>query len=148
MKARGFTMIETIIVLVLVSIMAAVVMAALPSVYVFQAQGSASQLRADLNLTKSLSMGKNQDYRIVIGTSSYQIQNQSGTPIVHPGTNPSAILYPTGVTITPTGTIIFNSMGAPFNGSGVALTSVLTLTATQKGITHTVNIYPQTGLVE
>lgn len=148
MKARGFTLIELTIVIIILSVVAGIVWTSLPSTAVFQAEASSAQLINDLNLTKSLSMGRNERYRIVIGTSSYQIQNSAGTPIVHPGNNASSILYPTGVTITPTGTTIFDSMGKPYNGSSVALSSPLVLTVTNLGLTHTVSIIPETGFIQ
>lgn len=148
MRGRGFTLIQFIIVLTIMSIMAAIGIIRMPSVNLFRANTFASTLAHDLALTKTLSMSENQRYRIVIGASSYQIQDQTGTAIIHPETRTAAISYPTGVSISPTTTVIFDSLGKPYNGSSIALTSTLTLTVTSSGVSQTVSITPQTGFIQ
>ena len=145
---RGFTLIELVITIVVMSILILVAVLKMPSVPLFQAHGFSGILLHDLNLTKSLSMSENQKYRIVIGASSYQIQDQNGVAIIHPETNGAAIVYPVGVTITPTMTLIFDSMGQPYNGAGTALTTTLSLTVTATGMSQVVSVSPQTGFIQ
>ncbi len=147
-KQFGFTMIEMVAVIVVVAVLAATAVMRFPSTQSFQAEGFSGVFLHDLRLTSVLSMSQNQRYRIVIGSASYQIQNEQGTPITHPETGTSAISYPAGVTITPAMTLIFDSLGAPYNGNGVALSSTQSFAVTAGTLTKTVSVTPQTGLVQ
>lgn len=129
-------------------IMTTMVAIRMPSVDFYKSHNFASVLAADLRLTKALSMSQNQRYRLVIGAGSYQIQDQNSTAILNPETNAVGVTYPTGVTITPNTTIIFDSLGRPYNAAGTALTSTLNLTVTSAGVTQVLSITPQTGFIQ
>ncbi len=149
MKSHGFTLIELIMLITILLILSVTAWVRMPSVNFFQSYRFSNVLLYDLNLTKVLSMSLNQRYRLVIGSSSYQIQDQNGVAIIHPETNSSFVNYPTGVTITPTTTIIFDSLGQPYNAAGTtALTTTLTLTVSASGVSQTINVTPQTGFIQ
>lgn len=149
MKSHGFTFIELIILVTIMLILSVTAWVRMPSVSFFQSYSFSNILLYDLNLTKVLSMSLNQRYRLVIGSNSYQIQDQNGVAIIHPGTNSSLVSYPTGVTITPTTTIIFDSLGQPYNAAGTAaLTTALTFTISTSGVNQMINVSPQTGFIQ
>ncbi len=145
---KGFTFVELTIVIIIVSVMTIMAATRMPSVTLFQNAGFANTLIYDLNLTKVLSMSQNQRYRLVLGTSSYQIQNQAGVAITHPESTSTVVNYPTGVTVTPATTIIFDSLGQPYNAADSALTSTLSLMVSSTGTSQVINITPQTGFVQ
>ena len=149
MKSQGFTLIELIILITIMLIVSVTAWVRMPSVNFFQSYSFSNILLHDLNLTKALSMSLNQRYRLVIGSSSYQIQDQNGAAIIHPETNSSLVSYPTGVTITPTTTIMFDSLGQPYNAAGTAaLTTALTLTISISGENQMITVSPQTGFIK
>lgn len=148
MNMRGFSLLELTLIIVMTSILGVIAAISMPPVAFYRTQSFAGVFLNDLNLTKSLSISENQRYRIVIGTSSYQIQDQNGVVIDHPETGLSATTYANGVTVTPTQTLIFDALGQPYDGSGTALSTTLTFTVADQGINYTVSVSPQTGFVQ
>ncbi|MDP3704839.1 MAG: hypothetical protein Q8R24_02880 [Legionellaceae bacterium] len=149
MKSQGFTLIELVMLITVLLILSVTAWVRMPSVNFFQSYSFSNILLYDLNLTKTLSMSLNQRYRLIIGSSSYQIQDQNGVALLNPETNSSVVSYPTGVTITPTTTIVFDSLGQPYNAVGTtALTTTLTLTVSASGTTQTISVSPQTGFIQ
>lgn len=145
---RGLTIIELIIVILLLSVLVVIGTMVLPSVSLYQSKNIADNFIYDLNLTRVLSLCTNQRYRLAIGASSYQIQNQNGVGITHPETGNQAINYPAGTTISPVTTIIFDALGAPYDSNNQALTANQVFTITSSGATQTVTITPQTGWIQ
>ena len=148
MRKHGFTLIEVVILLTVISILLVSMLVRMPSVNLYKAYNFANTLLYDLNLTKILSMSQNQRYRIVISASSYQIQDQNGVPVVHPETTSSVINYPTGVSVTPTTTIIFDSLGQPYDATNTAFTTTTTLTVASSSTNQVISISPQTGFIQ
>lgn len=147
-KTHGFTLIELIVLISIMSILLAIGLVKMPSVDLFKTHTFSNVLLSDLRLTQALSMSQNERYRLVIGASSYQIQDQNGVAISHPETSTSSIGYPTGVSITPTMTLMFDSLGKPYDSTGTALSTALTLTVSSTGSSHVVTVSPQTGFVQ
>ena len=79
---------------------------------------------------------------------TYQIQDAQGTAITIPELPTSTTTYPSGVTITPTTTLIFDSTGQPYNSSGTALTSDFNLMVTTSDTTQIVTVSAQTGFIQ
>jgi MSHA pilin protein MshC len=113
----------------------------------YSADGFANVLLQDLNYTKVLSMSGNQRYKLVISGSSYQIQNEVGTPQLNYETGGTTVPFTDGVTVTPTGTIDFDSLGRPYQ-SGSPIGSAVVFTVSASGESTTVSVTPQTGLVQ
>ena len=148
MRKHGFTLIELVILLTVMSILAVSMIVRMPSVDLYQAYNFSNVLLYDLNLTKVLSMSQNQRYRIVIGASSYQIQDQNGVPVMHPETTSSVINYPTGVSVTPAITLIFDSLGQPYDVTNTALSTTSTITVSSSVTSQVLSIIPQTGFIQ
>ena len=148
MRKYGFMLIELVILLIVMSVLAVSMIVQMPSVNLYQAYNFSNVLLYDLNLTRVLSMSQNQRYRIVIGASSYQIQDQNGVPVVHPELNSSVINYPTGVNVTPAMTLIFDSLGQPYDTTSTALATMTTITVSSSSTTQALSISPQTGFIQ
>ncbi len=87
--SSGFTLIELIIVIVIISIAALTAVPMMSSAASVQIRSAANMLTADLEYAKSMSISRGQNYSVVFDTAteSYQIfKDQSGTlvPIEHP----------------------------------------------------------------
>jgi type II secretory pathway pseudopilin PulG len=147
-RFSGFTILQSLLVIVVLALIAMTASLLLPSSQPFQSEGFAGILMHDIQLTRVISMSQNQRYRIVVGASSYQIQNQSSTPINNPETGATSTLFPSGVTVTPATTIIFDGLGRPYDGASIALSSTVTFTVTSGSSSTQVNVIPQTGFVE
>src|SRR3990167_2160909 len=147
MSVRGFTLLELVVTITVMLVILGVMGLQIPAVSAFKSQGFAGVLFHDLSLTRILSITQNQDYQLVIGASSYQIQNQSGVPFQIPGASSATTTYPTGVTVTPAMTLVFDSTGQPYS-SGTSLTTLLTLTVSVGGVNKTVTITPETGVIQ
>ena len=145
---RGFSFLEVVTVILIVSILSVMSMVSLPSMGIFQTVGFKSQLFEDLQWTQVLSMSQNQRYKMVIGSNSYQIQDQNNTPVTHPALNTTTITYPTGVTVSPSTTVIFDAVGVPYSATNVPLDTPLILTVSSTDNEQTVTITPQTGLTQ
>lgn len=145
---RGYTLIEMVLVLTIMSIIGAVALLKMPSSSTYYVQNFANSLRQDLNLTRILSITTNQRYQIVFGSNSYQITNAAGQPIVHPQNGILPIPYPQGMSVSPATTVIFDSLGAPYTSTG-ALINSQTINLIQNSTTiETIIVTAGTGLIQ
>jgi prepilin-type N-terminal cleavage/methylation domain-containing protein len=151
---KGFTLIELVIVLVILGILST-------GAYVqwnaakTNLGAEADKLAQAIRYTQSLSMTKNQRYRLVeTSSTTYQITNSSGTPIIQPSGNTTVTLY-SGISFgtfsnLPNNLIVFDSKGIPYTDTGTpgaALSATATMTLTASGTTKSITIAPQTGRV-
>ena len=149
MKSQGFTLIELVVLLVILSILSTIVGVRLSSLHSFNSYSFATILQSDLNLTRALSIAKNQRYRLVIGGTSYQIQDQNGAIFLNPETNTNTVTYPSGTTVSPSTTIVFDSLGQPYNAAGTTpLSDPLNITITSTQLSQVMSVTPQTGLIQ
>lgn len=140
-KQDGFTLIELIIMITLLGILSVGVMIMMPSQQRLEADGFASVFLQDLRLTQVLSMSENNSYQLVVGANSYQIFLADGvTPFNHPQTSTSPIVYPSGVTVTPANTVIFDAMGSPASPASFSVAG--------GGSSTTITVTAQTGLIQ
>ncbi len=153
-KTSGFTFVELIIVMMLISVLAVGAYLNWPG-KTLQLGGQISQIANDIRYAQSLSMSKDQRYRFVITSSTtYQITNSSGTAIIL-ALGSSTITLGTGITFgsltnLPNNLIAFGSDGTPYVDTaspGTALASAATIPITANGETRSVQISPQTGRV-
>lgn len=149
MKNEGFTLIEMVILLIIMGILGSIVGVRMSSLNSFRSEAFGGVLKSDLKLTKVLSMARNARYRLVIGSSSYQIQDQNGNVFLNPQTNTTTVPFPATVTVSPATTVVFDSQGQPYDSTGTtALSTALTITVTSASLSQTVTISPQTGFIQ
>ena len=123
---RGFTLIELIMVVVLISILAVSVVPKLVDTSAFSLAGGAAMATADIRYTQELAMGTNSVKTIVFTTSNtyYTVDSRN-------------VNLPSKVTISSGATFTFNSLGEPTAGGG----SSVTLSAGAETKTITVDNY-------
>jgi prepilin-type N-terminal cleavage/methylation domain-containing protein len=140
-KNSGFTLLELIVVIIVLAIIAAAIYIKSTDTSV-DLTAQVSQVADDIRYTQSLSMSKNQHYRLIITLpSSYTIQDASGNTV-------SSTTLDNGTTFSSAFTIIFNSKGTPYSNDSTPLASTATITLTYStGQTGSVTITPITGRV-
>jgi len=84
--SSGFTLVELIIVIVIISIAALTAIPMMSSAASVQIRSAANMLTADLEYAKSMSISRGQNYSVVFdkNTESYWIEDQDDNVIPHP----------------------------------------------------------------
>ena len=123
---RGFTLVELIMVVVLISILAVSVVPKFLDTSAFSLVGAASMAAADIRYTQELAMGTHASKSIVFtsGNTYYTVGSQT-------------VNLPSKVNISSGATFTFNSLGEPTTGGG----SSVTLSAGAETKTITVDSY-------
>jgi prepilin-type N-terminal cleavage/methylation domain-containing protein len=151
MGASGFTLLELVMVIALLSIIAVVAAPRMVNVTSANAGASAEKLRADIRYAQDLAMTRNQRVRVsIVSANTYQI-TIAGNPVVDPSTGRNNMVLSAGSTF---GATTFNgsyvefdsSLGVPYDGAG-ALTAIGSITVTASGQNYTITVTPQTGAV-
>lgn len=149
----GFSMIELVGVLVIISILAVIALPRLTAPSTITLAANASQLAGAIRYAQSLSMSQGQRYRLNLTANSYQITDMSGATTSLP---PSA---GNAVTTTPVALsgyaatlsnnyVAFNTTGVPFISATTALAATATITLTSGGNSVSLSIAPETGAVK
>lgn len=156
----GFTMIEIIVVVVILSIAAAMAVPMLSSAGTMQIRAAGNMVAADLEYAKSMAISRGQRYSVEFDKTAetYRLVDQSGNVIPHPvklgfsyvvDFKNDSRLSRVGILdadFDTTSKVTFNYLGSPYNGSGTDLNSgVVTLQA--GGVTKTVRVEPVTGFI-
>ena len=153
---RGFTLVEIIIVVVILSIAAMAAIPLMSSASDVQIRSASNLIAADLEYAKSMAISKGQNYSVVFNASanSYQIEDQDDTVIQHPvkkgfnyvmdfpNDNRLSKIDITNVNFDSTWTIEFNCLGSP-----VGLNNTGTITISSNGTTATISVEPVTGYI-
>ncbi len=156
----GFTLVELLIVIAIITIAALTAIPMMSSAASVQIRSAANMLTADLEYAKSMAISRAQKYSVVFDkdAESYRIEDQNGDIIQHPVKKgfPYEITFSTDgrlnkvdivdVNFDTTSEVKFDYLGSPLNGSGGPLNSgVISLQA--GGTTTTVTVEPVTGFV-
>jgi len=156
----GFTLIELVIVMVILSISALVVIPMIGSASSSQLSSASDILASDLEYARSMAISRGYTYSVVFDTAnnSYEIRDATNTVIRHPVKKGFDYVVNFGpgemfdtVTISSadfdsTNVIKFDSLGSPYNGSNSALNSgAVVLQAANASMT--VSVEPVTGYI-
>lgn len=156
----GFTFIEIIIVVVILSITALIAIPMMGSAAGIQMKAAANTVAADLEYAKNLAIARSQRYGVVfdVDSESYSVIDSSGNVVEHPvrvGKDYVVNFAQDGsfdkvgilnVNLNGTDTVKFDYLGSPYDESGNPInTGVITLAAV--GETITINIEPVTGFI-
>lgn len=133
-RPRGFTLIEIIIVIVIISIASAMVVPMMSSANGTQLRSAANKLAADLEYAKSMAISRGQSYTVIFDESAenYKIKDSSDTIIEHPirkgdyieqfgGTSGLSKVNISVANFNSTSSVTFSSIGSPDNGGTVTL---------------------------
>jgi prepilin-type N-terminal cleavage/methylation domain-containing protein len=150
-RSQGFTFVEMIMVMVIISILAVSLMLNTPSSGI-NLGAQVNQVLNDIRYTQALSMTRNQRFRFVITGSTYQILNAAGTAIILARGNTTATLG-TGITFgtltnLPSSLVNFDGYGTPYTTAaspGTALATAATIPLKAGTLTMTIGITPLTG---
>lgn len=159
---RGFTLVETVIVVALVGIFAAVSMPSfLGSLQELRLNGAARKLAYDMRYMREFALSHHDVYGIEfdVSNNSYQLFEVIGgvkTVITNPNTGGNMVIdydvLPqfSGVSISSAGAteIRIDAFGNPLDSVGAQLTSTVTITLANGSSTKGVRITNQTGFVE
>jgi prepilin-type N-terminal cleavage/methylation domain-containing protein len=160
--SRGFTLIELIIVIVIISIAALTAVPMMSSAASVQIRSAANMLTADLEYAKSMAISRGQKYSVVFdkNTESYRIEDQDGNVIPHPvkkGFDYAINFQNDGrlnkvdivdADFDGTSEVQFDYLGSPYNGNSPPAplnSGVITLQA--GGTTATVSVEAVTGFI-
>lgn len=150
-KQNGLSLIELLLVMVLISLIAAIAVPRFVTTPNLDAQ--TQQLLSDLRYTQQLAMTHGQRFRVNFTLpNSYGITDLSGTAVPNPSTNTNTITLPAGITISgltnlPNNLIAFDERGIPYDNEGAtaALTVNATITLQRNGVSRSIVINQQTG---
>jgi len=157
---RGFTLIELIIVVVILSIAALTAIPMMSSAASMQIRSATNMIAADLEYAKSMAISRAQNFSVVFnaGAESYQIEDQYGNVLPHPVKKGFDYVIDfqndgrldkvdiVSVNFDATSKVTFDYLGSPYNGNDNPLNNgVISLQA--GGTTITVNVEPVTGYV-
>lgn len=160
LRPRGFTLIEVILVVVILSIAAMLVIPFAASGAASQLKGAATIVAADLEYAKSMAISRGQIYWIEFNTTedSYSIKDASDTVITNPLTGKQYIINfssdnrfskvdITSVNFDATGPAVgFDYLGSPKRNGG-DLNGAGEIKLSTGGSTLTVSIEPVTGYI-
>lgn len=159
-RPYGFTLVELIVVLVIISIASLLVIPLMSSAASVQLRTAANLIAADLEYAKNLAITRQQKYAVVFDadTESYEIQDEGGTVIEHPvkkGFDYHTDFTSDGrlekvdilsVDFDGGSTVKFDYLGSPFNSGDTALNNGL-ITLEAEGATSTISVSAVTGYV-
>jgi len=143
----GFTLIELIIVIVVLGVMSAVVMMRGVSPAAMTVPSQAQTLASDIRHVQAAAMSLGKRMRITFASTGYVV---SCVNPVSPCPPAFTVVLQNKVTLSPTGTLDFDSLGQPWTSAGIATaTSSYSLAATTAagGDTKTVSVAALTGFV-
>jgi prepilin-type N-terminal cleavage/methylation domain-containing protein len=153
--ARGFTLIELVVTLLIASILAVAAWPRGPAKESLTLNGRADQLASDIRYVQTLSMTRGSRFCLVLTSSSYELQTTAanvctGTQEPHPAALVQPITLCAGCmswTNLPSNNVQFNGLGQPYTAAATALASNAVITLNDNGVVRTVTISPVTGRV-
>ena len=143
----GWTLMSLVVVMLIMGVLSVVVMAKMPPSSTFEARGFTEVLIQDLRQTQVLAMSRNQRYSLILGASAYEIKDQNNTAVINTQTGSASTPYARDFTITPMITIVFDSLGRPYDASNSPLPTK-TLTVSNGSTSQSVSIIAETGFIE
>jgi general secretion pathway protein H len=149
---NGFTLVELLIVVVIISIAAMISIPIMSSGGNMQIRSAANMIVADLEYAKSIAITRQEDFSVSFDSNNdcYEVQDANGVVILHPvSKRPYRIDFPNDQQLSRVGidvpslTVTFDSLGSPSSGGVVNLS----LKGSGGGTITQVMIEPVTGFV-
>ncbi len=151
LEERGFTLVELVLVIVVVSILAFAAMSRLPSGGLSLA-GEADQLAGDIRYAQALSMTRGERFCINFAAGSYQITHTGcGIAVPNPATGETTVNLRANIIVTglPNGYVQFDGRGRPVQdaAANTLLVADAELRLGVDGDSRKVVVTPDTGRV-
>jgi prepilin-type N-terminal cleavage/methylation domain-containing protein len=152
-KARGFTLIEIIAVLVILAIIAAVVVSRGFSTDTYTLKGTTEVIKTHLRYAQTRAMSTNAVWGINFSTSKTYFLFKNGAianRVILPGQDSDIVTLPTNAPSVPSGVIVsFDLFGKPYTDEAASvLQTDATLTiAVSFGGTENITVYRNTGFI-
>ena len=163
---RGFTLVEVIIVVVIISIAAMIAVPMFSSAGSMQIGSAANIIAADLEYAKSMAITRGQYYSVIFNAAneSYSIVDEDNNVISHPvktgfnyvvdfkndsrlnRVNIASVQFDPGAS----NTITFDYFGSPYSGSVVGVGNLLSggaISLSSDGATVTISVEARTGYI-
>jgi len=161
MLRSGFTLVELIMVILILSIAAAMVLPMASSAGSVQLRAAANMVAADLEYAKSMAISRGQAYSILFdkNNETYRVQDHNEVDILHPVKKglPYLVDFPhegrlSRVTIdnavfNGTSRVAFDYLGTPYDDNGASLNAAGSVILKAGGDTMTVKVEPVTGFI-
>lgn len=165
---NGFTLVELIVVVLILSIAALVAIPVFSSAADIQVRSAANRIAADLDYARGLAITRQKNYAVVFdaGSECYDIREAGGDVITNPLDNTNFVVdldadsrlgnvnIVSAVFEGVESAVTFDYLGTPYAGNDAALTTrlnsegVITLRSANGGFVLHVNVEPMTGNVE
>lgn len=152
-RRRGFTIVELLIVVVILSIVALTAIPMMSSAASIQIRSAANIIAADIEYARSMAISRGQNHKVVFDkdTDSYKLVDLNGVTIQHPVKKgfPYEMKFRTesrlsrvdiiSATFNGDQIVVFDCLGSPDSGGTVTLQA--------GGISTTITVEPVTGFV-
>jgi MSHA pilin protein MshC len=124
MRARGFTLVELVVTMIVLGILAIAIVPRMTLLQGFDEVGYRDRVRATIEYARKSAVAQRRAVRVTIASSAVSIDIQQRTPegvgagawvaLNLPGSNTNAFVPPAGTTLTPASdTVIFDALGRP-----------------------------------
>jgi len=147
---HGFTMFEVIVVIVLISIVAAFVVVRGTSKTVYDLASESEILKGHLRYSQYRAMSDIEPWGLSISANGYHLlKNKAPATDSLPNENGPSHALPSGITITTgAGTMVhFNEMGSPVGDGDALLTAETEIILSDGSATQSIFIKPKTGFI-
>lgn len=147
---NGFTMLEVIVVVLLISIVAAFVVVRGSSKTAYDLASEAEILKGHLRYAQYRAMSDIESWGLSISANGYHLlKNKEPATDTLPNESGPSHALPSGITITTgAGTMIhFNERGSPVGDGDAILTAETQMVLSGRSDTQTISITPETGFI-
>lgn len=142
----GFTMVELIVTMVIIGIMAIAIVPRMGSLRNFDEIGFRDQVKAALEYARKSAVAARRHVQITIVGGTITVGRASALPETNPttytnlqlpGINSHTFAVPSGVTIAPDTTLVFDPLGRPSAGATLAISGAGTISVeAETGYVH------------
>lgn len=139
--STGFTVIELVMVILMLSILSVVVMSKFWDNSTFQARGFADQVLSTLRYAQKSAIAQHQNVCVNLTATAITLKIVGGLPCTTdlnlPGTQSNSLTAPSGITLNPAMSLTFDALGR------AGTTAIITVS----GVTPAITVEAETGYV-